>query len=70
MTALTKIGFVETKLFLREPQTMFFTFAFPVLMLIVFASIAQLDGDSVNLVGQQSIGRMITESPSERARRW
>ena len=48
MTTLAKIGFVETKLFLREPQTVFFTFAFPLLMLVIFASINRVDGDSVN----------------------
>ena len=60
MTALAKIGFVETKLFLREPQTTFFTFAFPLLMLVVFATIYQLDGDSTNRLGRQAIGTMIT----------
>ncbi len=60
MTALAKIGFVETKLFLREPQTMFFTFAFPLLMLVVFASINRIDGDSVTAVGRQAAGVMIT----------
>lgn len=60
MKPLMKIAWVETKLFARESQTMFFTFAFPLLMLIVFASINEIDGDSQNRLGQQSIAAMTT----------
>ena len=59
MQALAKIGVMETKLFLREPQTVFFTFAFPLLMLVVFASINQLGPDDM-FFGRQAVGRMVT----------
>lgn len=39
MRALLKMTWVEIKLFLREPVAMFFTLAFPLLLLFVFGSI-------------------------------
>lgn len=39
MRALRKMTWVEVKLFLREPTALFFTLAFPVMILLLFASI-------------------------------
>ncbi|HEV8045718.1 MAG TPA: ABC transporter permease [Rubrobacter sp.] len=39
MRALTKMTWIETKLFLREPIAIFFTLAFPVLILLLFSAI-------------------------------
>jgi len=39
MGALTKATMVEAKLFLREPVAVFFTLAFPVLLLLLFSAI-------------------------------
>lgn len=39
MRALFKMSLIETKLFLREPAAVFFTLAFPVMVLLLFGSI-------------------------------
>lgn len=39
MRALRKMTWVEVKLFLREPTALFFTLAFPIMILLLFASI-------------------------------
>ena len=39
MRGLTKLSWVEMKLFLREPMAAFFTLAFPLMMLFLFGSI-------------------------------
>lgn len=39
MRALWKMTIVETKLFMREPAAVFFTLAFPILVLLLFGSI-------------------------------
>jgi len=39
MNAFLKMTWIEMKLFAREPVAMFFTFAFPIIILIVFGSI-------------------------------
>ena len=39
MSALSKLTWVELKLFLREPMAAFFTLAFPLMMLFLFGSI-------------------------------
>ena len=39
MRALWKMTWVEVKLFLREPAAVFFTLAFPIMILLLFASI-------------------------------
>lgn len=39
MRALWKMTYVEAKLFLREPAAVFFTLAFPTMLLLLFASI-------------------------------
>jgi ABC-2 type transport system permease protein len=39
MKALLKLTWMETKLFLREPQAFFFTLIFPLMLLFVFGSI-------------------------------
>lgn len=39
MHALTRMTFVEVKLFLREPAAVFFTLAFPVMILVLFTTI-------------------------------
>jgi ABC-2 type transport system permease protein len=39
MRALSKMTWVETKLFVREPAAIFFTLAFPVMVLLLFAGI-------------------------------
>lgn len=39
MNAFLKMTWIEMKLFAREPVAMFFTFAFPIVILIVFGSI-------------------------------
>lgn len=39
MRALWKMTWMETKLFLREPAAVFFTLAFPIMVLVLFTSI-------------------------------
>lgn len=39
MRALVKMTWMETKLFLREPIAIFFTLAFPVMILLLFSAI-------------------------------
>ena len=46
MNAFLKMTWTEMKLFAREPVAMFFTFAFPIVILIVFGSIFGNDGQS------------------------
>ena len=39
MSALRKLAWIELKLFMREPTTIVFTFAFPIVLLFVLGEI-------------------------------
>ena len=56
---ISKMTFVEAKLFLRETSTVFFTFAFPLILLFVFGGIFSISSDD-NIDGRQAIGVMVT----------
>ena len=63
MAAVIKMTTIETKLFFRETPTVFFTFAFPLIMLFIFASGVGGDADDVITVGdsvRSEIGMMVT----------
>jgi ABC-2 type transport system permease protein len=44
MRLLAKLSWIEAKLFLREPLTVIFTFAFPFFMLFVLAGVFGNEG--------------------------
>ena len=45
MTALAKLTWVEVKLFAREPITVIFVFAFPLVVLVVIAGVFDNEPD-------------------------
>ena len=59
MQAAMKLTATETKLFLRETPTVFFTFAFPLILLFVFGSIFAVESGST-IGGRQAVGVMVT----------
>ncbi len=63
MNAALKLTLTETKLFLRETPTVFFTFAFPLMMLFIVGSVFIEDPDSVLTVDgsvRSEIGVIVT----------
>lgn len=57
--SLGKMTWIETKLFLREPVSAFFTLIFPLLMLFIFGSIYGSQSMPASEGGQSVIGNLI-----------
>jgi ABC-2 type transport system permease protein len=55
MNPLTKLTFTETKLFFREPIGVFFTLAFPPLLLVILGSIPSFREPNQDLHGARTI---------------
>jgi ABC-2 type transport system permease protein len=55
MSALTRLTATETKLFFREPMIVFFTLAFPPVLLIILGSIPSMRAPSADLGGVRVI---------------
>ncbi len=67
MNLVRKLAWVETKLFIREPLSMIFTFAFPFFMLVVLAGVFGNDidmSDPENLEAWRGVGPVDYYAPA------
>ena len=75
MGPLWKMTVVELKLFVRDPTTMVFTFAFPLVVLVVLAGVfgnTPETGDGGEVAFRVSVRSTTTSPPTSpsRSRRW
>jgi len=64
MNTLLKLGWVELKLFIREPITMFFTLVLPIMFLFVMGEVFGNTPDTGEVVAWRGVGAMNVYTPS------